>query len=356
MTWHATEKHTEPGKMQHPVDGRAWKNFDTKYPDFAKEPRNVRLGLAVDGFNRSKTLVSLIAYGRFMGKAGCRDYRRCYRLEVQYESDGLWTINDFPAQSSLSRWSGKGYKACPTCNEDTPSSVFSIGLRLVIRIDHQELKKVIWHVLHNSPEIDTYPVKFKSQFSNKDMKEEFPGWFGSQICQRHVDKDPSVSASSELFALACGPTLTPISVNSCVVNSVRFVVHSRDERRATQNNGMCSPGEDGEIYYGQLEEILEFSYMSFKTVLFRVKWFDTSNKGLVKRLFIRNNITQILANDGQSINVDAPLDIIDVDKDDDIIDDEDVLPHDLADSNNEDLVNVDDDDSVVVVYSSDKKD
>nr|GEU56039.1 hypothetical protein [Tanacetum cinerariifolium] len=30
---------------------RAWKKFDTKYPDFAKEPRNVRLGLAADGFN-----------------------------------------------------------------------------------------------------------------------------------------------------------------------------------------------------------------------------------------------------------------------------------------------------------------
>ncbi|GKB84680.1 uncharacterized protein Tco_0956952 [Tanacetum coccineum] len=29
----------------------AWKTFDFKYPDFAKEPRNVRLGLASDGFN-----------------------------------------------------------------------------------------------------------------------------------------------------------------------------------------------------------------------------------------------------------------------------------------------------------------
>ncbi|GJY98964.1 hypothetical protein Tco_0516394 [Tanacetum coccineum] len=45
------KKCTEPGKMQHPVDGGAWKKFDTKYPDFAKEPRNVRLGLAADGFN-----------------------------------------------------------------------------------------------------------------------------------------------------------------------------------------------------------------------------------------------------------------------------------------------------------------
>nr|GFC25023.1 hypothetical protein [Tanacetum cinerariifolium] len=32
----------------------------------------------------------------------------------------LWTINDFPARSSLFWWSGKGYRACPTCNEDTP--------------------------------------------------------------------------------------------------------------------------------------------------------------------------------------------------------------------------------------------
>nr|GEY44186.1 hypothetical protein [Tanacetum cinerariifolium] len=30
MTWHATEKYTEVGKMQHLVGGRAWKNFDTR--------------------------------------------------------------------------------------------------------------------------------------------------------------------------------------------------------------------------------------------------------------------------------------------------------------------------------------
>nr|GEV14107.1 isovaleryl-CoA dehydrogenase, mitochondrial [Tanacetum cinerariifolium] len=247
----------------------------------------------------------------------------------------------------------------------------------LIRIDHQELKKVIWCVLHNSPEIDTYLVKFKSQFPNKDMKEEFPGRFGSQIRQSHVDKDPGVSASSELFALACGPTPTPISVNSCVVNGVRFVVPNRDERRTTQNNVICLLGEDEEMYYDQLEEILKFSYMSFKTVLFRVKWFDTSNKGRVKHLVIRNNITHILENeddpaiihvdnssdlalstslndleitalyiDGQSIDVDAPPDINDVDEDDDIIDDEDVVPHDLTDSDDEDLVSVDDDDGM----------
>ncbi|GJX36695.1 hypothetical protein Tco_0248252 [Tanacetum coccineum] len=327
----------------------------------------------------------------------------------------------------------------PTCQFQVFKSLCkSIGLRSVIRIDHQELKKVIWYVLHNSPEIDTYRAKFKSEFPDNDMKEAFPGWFGKQIRQRHVDNDPGVSESSELFALACGPSQTPISVNSCVVNGVRFVVHSRDERRTTQNSGICSPGPDGEMYYGQLEQILEFSYLSFKTVLFRVKWFDTSNKGRMKNLVIRNNITQIKANgeafkndqyilatqvkqcfyledmarrplgwkvvehvshkkflngglilveddpdvlhvdnssdlalstslndleiaalhiDGQSIHVDAPPDIIDVvDEDDDIIDEEDPIPHDLADSNDEDLVNLDIDDGVNVVYSSEEED
>ncbi|GJY96478.1 reverse transcriptase domain-containing protein [Tanacetum coccineum] len=33
----------------------------------------------------------------------------------------LWTINNFPARSTLSGWSGQGYKACPTCNKDTLS-------------------------------------------------------------------------------------------------------------------------------------------------------------------------------------------------------------------------------------------
>ncbi|GJX56651.1 hypothetical protein Tco_0286548 [Tanacetum coccineum] len=301
----------------------------------------------------------------------------------------------------------------PTCQFQVFRSLCkSIGLRSVIRFDAQELKKVIWYVLHNSPEIDTYRSQFKSKFPNKDMKEEFPNWFGSQIRQRHVDNDPGVSATSELFALACGPTPTPISVNSCVVNGVRFVVHSRDERRTTQNSGICSPGgNDGEMYYGQLQEILEFSYLSFKVVLFRVKWFDTRNEGRkVQRLVLRNNMTQILTKDeafkddqyilatqfldggvivveedpdvihfdnssdlplstslndlnnatlhidGQSTEVDALPDIIDVpDEDDDIIGDEDALPYDLADSDVEDLINVDDD-GVEKVYSSEEED
>ncbi|GJS25159.1 hypothetical protein Tco_0453791 [Tanacetum coccineum] len=52
--------------------------------------------------------------------------------------------------------------------------------------------------------------------------------------------------------------------------------------------------------------------------------------------------------DGQSMDVDAPPYIINVDEDDDFIDDEDVVPHDLADSDDEFLVNDDDDDDVAM--------
>nr|GFA46351.1 hypothetical protein [Tanacetum cinerariifolium] len=148
------------------------------------------------------------------------------------------------------------------------------------------------------------------------------------IRQRHIDKDPCVSASSGLFAFACGPTPTPISVNSCVVNGVRFVVHSHDEGRTTQNNDICSSGDKNkEMYYGQLEEIVEFSLKDLDFATLHI--------------------------DAQSMDVDALPDTIDVNEDDDIIDDEDALPHDLADSDDEDLVNVDvDDDDVAVVYSN----
>ncbi|GKF31204.1 retrotransposon protein, putative, ty3-gypsy subclass [Tanacetum coccineum] len=110
MTWHATGKYTEPGKMQHLVDGRAWKDFDTKYPDFAAEPINVRLGLAADGFN---------PFGN-LSKPGVETIDVATGQKFNMRAIVLWTINNFPARSSLSGWSGQGYKVCPTYNKDTP--------------------------------------------------------------------------------------------------------------------------------------------------------------------------------------------------------------------------------------------
>ncbi|GKD60688.1 hypothetical protein Tco_1298197, partial [Tanacetum coccineum] len=115
MTWHATGKCTEP------------------------EPRNVRLRLAADGFNPfsnlsqaySMLLVILTTYN--MPPWPLIDDLKVLRTLKGFETIDvatgqkfnmramvLWTINYFPARSSLFVWNGQSYKACPTCNKDTP--------------------------------------------------------------------------------------------------------------------------------------------------------------------------------------------------------------------------------------------
>nr|GEU68563.1 hypothetical protein [Tanacetum cinerariifolium] len=144
-----------------------------------------------------------------------------------------------------------------------------IGLRSAIRIDHQELKKVIWYVLHNSPKIDTYRAKFKSEFPNKDMKEEFPGWFGKQTMTHVLAK--------------------AVSYSLCLVD------HHDSNLSQLLRSQWC-----------KLEQILEFSYLPFKTMLFRVK-----------------------------------------------CDEEDLIPHNLAVYDDEDLVNLDINDDVARGHNGD---
>jgi hypothetical protein len=169
MTWHATGKSTD-GKMQHPVDGKAWQKFDNKYSDFAIEPRNVRLGLAADGFNpfgnlsqtynmwpvilttynlppwlcmkETSLMLTLLIPGpkspakdidvylrpliddlvKLWKKPGILTMDVATGTQFHMRAMLLWTINDFPARSSLSGWQGQGYYACPTCKVDTPAT------------------------------------------------------------------------------------------------------------------------------------------------------------------------------------------------------------------------------------------
>ena len=50
MVWHFKDR-VKDGVLRHPADAEAWKAFDQLHPTFSKEHRNVRLGLAADGFN-----------------------------------------------------------------------------------------------------------------------------------------------------------------------------------------------------------------------------------------------------------------------------------------------------------------
>jgi hypothetical protein len=50
MTWHAQNKNID-GMVRHAIDFFKWKFVHERWFEFAMEPRNVRLGLAIDGVN-----------------------------------------------------------------------------------------------------------------------------------------------------------------------------------------------------------------------------------------------------------------------------------------------------------------
>ncbi|XP_070051394.1 uncharacterized protein [Nicotiana tomentosiformis] len=167
MTWHHNER-VDDRTMRHPADSMAWKLFDELHPSFAAEPRNVRLGLASDGFQpfrNSKTSYSiwpvvLIPYNlppwlcmkqqnfimsmlipvpdspgdtidiylqplieelNELWEIGSETFDASTRQNFKLHTSLLWTINDFPAYGNLSGWSTKGKLACPYCNIDTSS-------------------------------------------------------------------------------------------------------------------------------------------------------------------------------------------------------------------------------------------
>lgn len=172
MTWH--HSNGIPGVMRHPSDGEAWKHFDRVHPDFAADPRNVRLGLCSDGFQpyvqssakpyscwpiivtpynlppemcmtKPYLFLSCIVPGPDNPKAGIDvflqplidDLKRLWAGELTYDISRkqnfklraalMWTINDFPAYGMLSGWSTHGRFACPHCMENTKAFTLESG-------------------------------------------------------------------------------------------------------------------------------------------------------------------------------------------------------------------------------------
>ena len=160
--WHDTGQIKE-GVLRHPADAEVWKIFDKMYPDFANEPRNVRLGLSSDGVNpfgnmsnaysmwpvivvpynmpiwrgmESLFIMPLLIPGptapgkdidvylrplvdelKELWEKGSRTYDCEEKAFFHMRVALLWTISDFLAYGNLSGWSTKGYMACPVCNE-----------------------------------------------------------------------------------------------------------------------------------------------------------------------------------------------------------------------------------------------
>ncbi|XP_042967497.1 uncharacterized protein LOC122300711 [Carya illinoinensis] len=168
MRWHHEERVQDESTLRHPADSEVWTTFDAEHRWFAQDPRNVRLGLATDGFNPFNNMskpysiwpVILVPYNLppwlcmkdpfFMlstlipgpkspgneidvylrplvdellelWENGVDTYDAMVGQRFRLHAALLWTINDFPAYGNISGWSTKGKLACPCCNLHTDS-------------------------------------------------------------------------------------------------------------------------------------------------------------------------------------------------------------------------------------------
>jgi hypothetical protein len=183
MVWHAVER-TKDGKLRHPADGEAWKTMDAMYLQFSSDYRNVRLGLASDGFNPFRTMSTshstwpivvvnynlppwlnmkpenlilstlipgpndpgnnidvymqpLIEELKGLWNAGVETYDAFTDQTFTLRASVLWTISDFPGYAMLSGWSTKGKLACPICHYET-SSMYLKHSKKVCYMNHRK--------------------------------------------------------------------------------------------------------------------------------------------------------------------------------------------------------------------------
>nr|GEX24511.1 hypothetical protein [Tanacetum cinerariifolium] len=279
MTWHATGKCTEPGKMQHPVDGRAFLQHVTGDTD------NIQSAFVVM-YEREPLIDDL---KDLWAKPGVETIDVATGQKFNMRAMVLWTINDFSTRNSLSGWSG----------QDVAKPIIELCL--------------FFKQIYSQTLMEDNMLKAQSKVVDIMCNLEFiypPGFFDIMI---------HLVIYLNLEALEGGPILP--SMNVAQLKTAAFVRLVRTKKcimvglkksssfRIYRSKQCCSELSEDD------PDIIHVD--------------NSSDLALTTRL----NDLEIAALhiDGQSIDVDAPQDIIDVDEDDDIINDEDVLPYDLAD-------------------------
>ncbi|KAH7850737.1 hypothetical protein Vadar_002263 [Vaccinium darrowii] len=229
MKWHADGR-TKDSKMRHPADTPVWKTYDNMYPDFGREPRNVRLGLAADGFNPFKSMnvshstwpVILIPYNlppwlcmkqpymmlsllidgpsspgnnidvylrlvvdelKELWEVGVQTYDAASGQMFQMRAALLWTINDFPALAMLSGWSTKGALACPCCHVYTRSLFLKNGRKFCylahrrwLDVDHPFREDIV--SFDGTIELDRAPTRLSGKEVLEQIGRKFKNKFG----------------------------------------------------------------------------------------------------------------------------------------------------------------------------------
>ncbi|RVW14758.1 hypothetical protein CK203_091040 [Vitis vinifera] len=278
--------------MHHPSDSPSWKLVDHRWPDFASEPRNLRLAISADVINphssmssrhscwpiimviynlppwlcmkRKFMMLSLLISGprqpgndidvylapllddlKMLWDVGVECYdvhqQKVFTLRVAL----LWTINDFPAYGNLSGCVVKGYFACPICGEDTFSH----------RLKHGKKNSYTGEVRLCGPVYLRWMYPFERFMKVLERIEAAIG-----------NNEP---ISETIKWIAHGPSHYVSKYHGYVINGCRYHTKERDDLRATQNSGVSivastmqiASAKDQNPVFGALLQIEAFDGM-----------------------------------------------------------------------------------------------
>jgi hypothetical protein len=217
--WHKKVRKPVDNVMSHPADGEAWQDFDKTFRDFAEDLRNLRLALATDGFNPfgnmssqysmwpvlltplnlppwecvnpSNCFMALLIPGpKCPGKnfdvfleplieelmelwKGVSTYDACTRKKFNLRAAVLWCIHDYPALSTLSGRTTKGYYACIHCDKNPLS---------------RKIRGKICYIGHRCYLPKTHEWRKSLAFDGRVEKRDKPGKFTVKEVLEHLEK------------------------------------------------------------------------------------------------------------------------------------------------------------------------
>jgi hypothetical protein len=176
MRWRKEDEHENNNVMVHPFDGKAWKALNNFDLDFARDARNARIGLEIDGFtpftesaaSYSCWLVFAILYN--LPLTLCMKYEHMFLCLIVPSPDNpglqlnvmmqllieelkqlwvgveaydyhkkqkfnlrvayLWSIHDFLAYGIFSGWCIHGNLTCPICGKHTDCFRLDFGKKI----------------------------------------------------------------------------------------------------------------------------------------------------------------------------------------------------------------------------------
>ncbi|XP_013646143.2 uncharacterized protein LOC106350852 [Brassica napus] len=238
LCWHSTNA-SEDGTMRHPVDSLTWAQINNKWPEFAAEARNLRLGISTDGMNpfsiqntkHSTWPVLLVNYNMAPTKCmrsenimltmlipgptapsnnidvylqpliedlhdlwteGMEVYDSFKKESFTLRAMLMWSITDYPGLGTLAGCKVKGKQACNVCGKGTPHRWLKFSRKHVymenwkrLRPSHPYRRRKGW--FDNTVEVGT-ANRIQSGCDIFDSLKDFKNDFGKPLPKKSKRK------------------------------------------------------------------------------------------------------------------------------------------------------------------------